>query len=537
MCGIWAYISSTPITAEDYENYVQRLEDRGPEGLSVQQITPNIVLGFTRLAINGLTPQGMQPMHHNGIYAVTNGEIYNYASLAKEFSFIMTTGSDCEIIPKLYERLGDNIWASLDGVFGTVLVDTTTNKVIVARDPYGVRPLFYGECGTGLIISSEIKGLIGLASNIKPLEPGTFLKVDTLSLSREQSRWHQVPFLKVPALADEISAAEALRIALEQAVKKRLMTERPCAALLSGGIDSSLIAALVQRELKAAGAPPLKTFSIGFEGSEDLKYAKMVAEHIGSEHHEIISTPDQFFATIPEVIKAIESYDTTSVRASVGNWSVAKAIKELSDCKVVFNGDGSDEVLGGYLYFYNAPTPTEFENETTRLLQDIHMYDVLRSDRSISSHGLEPRTPFLDRQFVATAKAISTTLRQPIKGKQVEKWILRRAFQDTGLLPDAVLWRKKEAFSDGVSGKTKVWYEEIADRVPSAPVTITDHLLPKTKEQSYYRSIFEELYPNCSHVIPYFWMPSWSTATDPSARTLNVYVTEKSDTSTANKDE
>lgn len=537
MCGIWAYISSTPITAQDYENFVQRISDRGPEGTRVQQITPNIVLGFTRLAINGLTPNGMQPMYHNGMYAVTNGEIYNYKELAKEFNLEMTTGSDCEIVPKLYERLGDHTWASLDGVFATILVDTILHKAIITRDPYGVRPLFYGEYGTCLIISSEIKGLIGLASNIKSLEPGTYLNVDTLTLSREQSRWHQVPFLKVPALADEVTAATALRTALEQAVKKRLMTERPCAALLSGGIDSSLIAALVQSELKAAGAPPLKTFSIGFEGSEDLKYAKMVADHIGSDHHEIISTPDQFFAAIPEVIKAIESYDTTSVRASVGNWSVAKAIKELSDCKVVFNGDGSDEVLGGYLYFYNAPTPTEFELETTRLLKDIHMYDVLRSDRSISSHGLEPRTPFLDRQFVATAKAISTSLRQPIKGKQVEKYILRKAFEGTNLLPDAVLWRKKEAFSDGVSSQTKAWYEEIADRVPSSQITITDHLIPKTREQAYYRSIFEELYPNCSHVIPYFWMPNWSTATDPSARTLSVYASEKSDATEGPKGE
>ena len=187
------------------------------------------------------------------------------------------------------------------------------------------------------------------------------------------------------------------------------------------------------------------------------------------------------------------------------------------------DGDGSDEVLGGYLYFYNAPTPTEFENETTRLLKDICYFDVLRSDRSISTHGLEPRTPFLDRQFVATAKAISTQLRQPIKGKQPEKWILRQAFQDTGLLPDAVLWRKKEAFSDGVSSQTKAWYEEIADRVPVVDQQHYTHLPPKTPEQCYYRSIFEEIYPNCAHVIPYFWMPAWSKTTDPSARTLNVY--------------
>ncbi len=523
MCGIWAYISRDPINVETYETYVQRLQDRGPEGTRLVQVAPNIVLGFTRLAINGLSEAGMQPMEHNGSFAVTNGEIYNYRELAKEFGLEMTTGSDCEIIPKLYDRLGNEVWAALDGVFATVLVDIKLGKAIIARDPYGVRPLFIAnDPKGGILISSELKGLVGVAdlTTAKQLEPGTFLNVDTRSLEHEQQRWHQIPFLKIPL---EEQAAQAIRVALENAVKKRMLTERPVAALLSGGVDSSLIAALVQRELKAVGAPPLKTFSIGFEGSEDLKYAKMVAEHIGSDHHEIIRTPDQFFESIPEVIKAIESYDTTSVRASVGNWNVAKAIKELSDCKVVFNGDGSDEVFGGYLYFYNAPTPTEFENETTRLLKDICYYDVLRSDRSISSHGLEPRTPFLDRQFVATAKSIATSLRQPIKGQQPEKWLLRTAFQDTGLLPDAVLWRKKEAFSDGVSGITKAWYEEIADRVPSTEHQEYSHLPPKTPEQAYYRSIFESIYPNCSHVIPYFWMPLWSKTTDPSARTLTVY--------------
>ncbi len=538
MCGIWAYISKTPIEAANYENYVQRLYDRGPEGTQIVQVTPNIVLGFTRLAINGLSEAGMQPMEHNGIYSITNGEIYNYRELAKEFSLEMTTGSDCEIIPKLYEQIGNEVWAALDGVFATVLVDTKLKRTFIARDPYGVRPLFIADdANGGLVISSELKGLVGIAdlATVRQLSPGTFLNVDNISCVANQQRWHQTPFLKIPL--EQEQATLAIRVALENAVKKRLMTERPVAALLSGGVDSSLIAALVQRELKAVGAPPLKTFSIGFEGSEDLRYAKMVAEHIGSDHHEIIKTPDQFFESIPEVIKAIESYDTTTVRASVGNWNVAKAIKELSDCKVVFNGDGSDEVLGGYLYFYNAPTPLEFELETTRLLKDIHMYDVLRSDRSISSHGLEPRTPFLDRQFVATAKAIATTLRQPIKGQQPEKWILRKAFETTNLLPDAVLWRKKEAFSDGVSGQTKAWYEEIADRVPSIEHQEYRHLQPKTPEQAYYRSIFENIYPNCSHIVPYFWMPMWSKTSDPSARTLTVYNDQKTDATCSAKDE
>lgn len=278
----------------------------------------------------------------------------------------------------------------------------------------------------------------------------------------------------------------------------------------------------------------LQTFSIGFEGSSDLYYARMVAEKIGSQHHEIISTPDEFFRVIPDVIRAIESYDITSVRASVGNYLVSKAIRERSDCKVVFNGDGSDEVFGSYLYFYRAPTDEAFEAETTRLLKDICYFDVLRSDRSISSHGLEPRTPFLDRQFVQVAKAIPTALRRPTNLRK-EKQILRVAFENEDLLPSEVLWRRKEAFSDGVSGQEKSWYQEIADRLMSSgelpgnweeEAKKFKHLPPKTAEAYYYRKIYEQYYGsyNAEKALPYFWMPRWSGETsDPSARTLSLY--------------
>ena len=329
-------------------------------------------------------------------------------------------------------------------------------------------------------------------------------------------------------------ACSSLRFALEEAVGKRMMTERPVAALLSGGIDSSLIASLVQRNLRNLNLPSLQTFSIGMKGSEDLRHARMVADWIGSKHTEIVLTAEDFFKAIPPVIRAIETFDTTSVRASVGNWLVCKAIKEQSECKVVFNGDGSDEVFGSYLYFYNAPTDALFEEESQRLLDDIYMFDVQRSDRSISSHGLEPRTPFLDKQFVAVARSLPTCWRRPIKGRQVEKWILRRAFDDGLTLPSAVLWRKKEAFSDGVSSQEKSRYQEIQERVmPYMPEEWYEkgkrqytHLPPQTPEQYYYRYIFEAEFTRIPSqtCIPYFWMPRWSPgATDPSARTLEVY--------------
>jgi asparagine synthase (glutamine-hydrolysing) len=299
-------------------------------------------------------------------------------------------------------------------------------------------------------------------------------------------------------------------------------------------VDSSLIASLVQKNLKRMGAPPLKTFSIGMPGSTDLLYAKKVADWIQSDHTEIILTPDDFFKAIPEVIHSIETYDTTTVRASVGNWLVSREIAKRCPAKVVFNGDGSDEVFGSYLYFYNAPDNRAFEEEVTRLLDDIYLFDVLRSDRCISSHGLEPRTPFLDKQFVNVARSIATVWRRPIKGQRVEKWLLRRAFDDGVTLPSDVLWRQKEAFSDGVSSAQKSWYEEIQERVKNmVPEDWKEraqrsysHLTPQTPEQFYYRYLFEADFgknpvQTCVH---YFWMPRWSPgATDPSARTLSVY--------------
>jgi asparagine synthase (glutamine-hydrolysing) len=313
---------------------------------------------------------------------------------------------------------------------------------------------------------------------------------------------------------------------LTSAVKKRMMMERPVAALLSGGLDSSLIAALVQKELLDSGKPALKTFSIGFEGSEDIRHARLVADHIGSDHTEIIMTPAEFFDAIPEVIKDIESFDITTVRASVGNWLVSREISRRTDCKVVFNGDGSDEVLGGYKYFYYAPSDEAFESETSRLLQDIHMFDVLRSDRSISSHGLEPRTPFLDKQFVAVAKSISTSVLRPVRDEYLEKQILRLAFNN-GLLPSSVLFRKKEAFSDGVSGLEKSWYQECQERAEGivglkwrGEAEKFKYLTPITAEAYYYRKLFNQYYGSAETCIPYYWMPKWVRASDPSARTL-----------------
>lgn len=536
MCGILALLGNPSFNPEPY---LIHLKGRGPEQSAHKTVLCGyqpVHLGFTRLAINGLTAAGDQPMRQaNGLHWICNGEIYNYKDLAARHGITLAEGSsDCQVLGQLYEHYADDLptfFRAIDGVFALIIVDSVRARVVVGRDPYGVRPLFMADGA----FASEMKALPS-TKNVQAFQPGSYA-VWSFTDPRAPTplvhyQYHNIPFLKVPTLADQEAAERCVAEALEVAVKKRMLTERPVAALLSGGIDSSLIAALVARELRAAGnvantveqreqhIPPLKTFSIGFAGSEDLRYARMVASWIGSDHHEIIATPDEFFAAIPEVIRAIESYDTTTVRASVGNYLVAKAVAQHSDCKVVFNGDGSDEVFGSYMYFYSAPSDEAFEAESERLLRDIHLFDVLRSDRSISSHGLEPRTPFLDKQFVATARAVATRLRRPIAGERPEKWILRRAFADSGLLPNDVLWRKKEAFSDGVSGPQKLWYQEIQERVP----TFTGENEAEA-ERKYYKSLFDQYYPGCEGVtVPYRWMPRWSPgATDPSARTLDTY--------------
>ena len=338
---------------------------------------------------------------------------------------------------------------------------------------------------------------------------------------------------------------------LHAAVNKRcLTTERPIACLLSGGLDSSLVAGLVKNYHDTYNLynNKLETYSIGLEGSEDLKYAKFVADYLETNHTEIIVTEDDMFNAIPEVIRAIESYDTTTVRASIGNYLLGKYISTHSDAKVIFNGDGSDELFGGYLYMNKCPDDIEFDKETRRLLKDMYMFDVLRSDKSISSHGLEPRTPFLDRSLVNFILSIPPDLRNhknypqitktydntTVEKSSIEKYILRRSFSKNNfkdcngnqIIPDNVLWRKKEAFSDGVSGHGRSLYQILQEKIANvmnANANGDKYECCIETEKKYYKAIFDEAYPNCEHILPYFWMPKYTNATDPSARTLQFY--------------
>jgi len=440
---------------------------------------------------------------------------------------VPTSGSDCEVIIYLYLKYGiEQTLQMLDGVFAFCLLDTRKNNLYVARDPFGVRPMFMLNRNNEYYgFASEIKSLIGYQTldhkvEIVPFQPGTYSLFTRSTLEwqpvLQNSRWHTIAF----SSNDSIFSIDVLREALIQSVKKRCnTTERPIACLLSGGLDSSLITALVKQHVKGI----LETYSIGMEGSVDLKHARIVADYLETKHTEIVLTEDDFFNAIPEVIQAIESFDVTTIRASIGNYLIGKYIAQHSEAKVIFNGDGADEICGGYLYMHSCPDPIEYDRETRRLIKDIHLFDVLRSDRCISSHGLEPRTPFLDRNFVNTYLSISPNIRFSSQTKMT-KYLLRKAFtnKDSPILPDCILWRTKEAFSDGVSRQTRSLYNIIRERVSA-----------ELDEKTYYKNIFLQYYPlseeNCKKVTPYYWMPKYVDAIDASARTLELY-TEKMNT-------
>lgn len=570
MCGIYALLNGKQNLCLHSINKEKFLlgKNRGPEHTNFYNDPKyDYTLGFHRLAINGVNEEkSNQPFEIENINLICNGEIYNHKKLYDLMKVVPYSRSDCEVIIHLYIKYGiKQTLQLLDGVYSFILIDKRddTPKVYLARDTYGVRPLFYGVSKSAWFFSSEMKqihessggtsGCYLYHNDIYQYKPGCYScfkynKTKFEPFSEEKNKYvnemelvhYNSPntFINYQIDSEEY-ACSIIRNSLIDAVQKRVEnTEREIACLLSGGLDSSLIAALVNSFCEQGN---LHTWSIGFEGSEDLKYAKMVADHLGTKHHSIVLKESDFLNAIEKVIYTIESYDTTTVRASVGNWLISKYIKENSDAKVVFNGDGSDEVTGGYMYFHCAPDELEFDNECRRLLENIHYFDVLRSDRSISSHGLEARTPFLDRSFVQNYLSIPTNFRYHKGNNQCEKYLLRKAFENDNILPQEVLWRTKEAFSDGVSKQTRSWHtiiKEYSRKIFSVPdglnesvfvekhvklMNIKDGITPKTLEQLHYRMVYDKYYKNQYNVIPCFWMPRYVKATDASARTLDIY--------------
>lgn len=511
MCGILCVAGN--VDADAFKVGLDALSPRGPDASQI--ITQDCVsMGFARLAINGNDTASMQPFCQDDVHLMCNAEVFNHKELEEELKYTPTSGSDCEVLMEGY-----NLWtfpelcSRMDAEFAMVVHDTKSKILWVARDPYGVRPLFWGKntWDNTHYFCSELKGLKGVCDNVTQFTPGWFMGISLNGRPEMFQYARYTEFVYGPKICMEADkAAERVNILVSRAVKKRLMCQNGgVCCLLSGGLDSSLVAALAQKY----STEPIYTFSVGMEGSPDLEYAKKVADHIGSIHTTICHHKDKFLRAIPEVVKIIESYDTTTVRASVGNYLVGQFIRENTDFKVVLNGDYADEVCGGYLYMKLAPTDEEFEKECRRLVQNIHYFDSLRSDRTICAHGLEARAPFADKQFVEFYMKLARRVTSP--PDQMEKYLLRKAFDGTGLLPPEVLWRSKEAFSDGVSQQGQSWHTMAQEHAKKEG---------HESEDAYYKSIFDGEYGiENRKVIPYKWMPKFCEATDPSARTLKIY--------------
>lgn len=551
MCGIWAVFGSDENVSVQC-NAVHKISHRGPDAFRIENINhlQNCCLGFHRLAIVD-DIRGMQPLRlytHPYIWLIYNGEIYNHKTLDKEYDLSLSTEVDGEPIIHLYEKYGAEAMAKqLDGVFAFCILDTVNRKVVLGRDTYGVRPLFRFQTEQGfLAVCSEAKGLFGLSHSlsddevhIEPFPPG---HIEIYNLDKDGRAFLDKRILfnkpgQAPAYKTKVDPSsfgldikKNIRVLLEAAVEKRLMADRRIGCLLSGGLDSSLVAALLMKLIKKKGISyPIQTFAIGLEGSPDLIAAKKVADFLGTEHHEVLMTPEEGLEAIESVVYHLESYDITTVRASVGMFLLSKYIKEKTDTTVILSGEGSDELAQGYIYFHRAPSVTEADKESHRLLNDLYLYDVLRGDRTTAAWGLEIRVPFLDHQFTSYYLSVDPELRRPTEG--IEKYLLRSAFSDSDLLPNEILWRPKEAFSDGISSVTRSWYqiiqdhcnEQINENELKAAATQFPHNTPKTKEALYYRRLFEKYYSHKASWIPYMWMPKWSDTSDPSARTLKHY--------------
>ncbi|KAF7648518.1 hypothetical protein LDENG_00155790 [Lucifuga dentata] len=476
--------------------------------------------------------------------------------LKTQFKFDCHTEVDGEILLHLYDRMGIQKMASLlDGVFAFVLLDTANRKVFLGRDTYGVRPLFKLLTDDGfLAICSEGKGLTDIShamstpANIIPFLPG-HVEVFNLKQNGKVQSVQMAPFHcctqepshavcdaveRLPSGFDEETVKSNIRALFENAVRKRLMANRRIGCLLSGGLDSSLVAAtLVKLAKEEKFQYPIQTFSIGSEDSPDIIAARKVAAHIGSEHHEVNFTAEEGIQVVDEVIFHLETYDITTVRASVGMYLVSKYIREKTDSVVIFSGEGSDELTQGYIYFHKAPSAKAAAEDSIRLMKELYLFDVLRGDRTTAAHGLELRVPFLDHRFTAYYLNLPQEMRIPKHG--IEKHLLRESFKGLNLIPDEILWRPKEAFSDGVMSVKKSWYSCLQDHLESKvndeqmekAQKIFPHNPPSTKEAFYFRQVFEKHYPGRAHWLPHFWMPRWIPATDPSARTLSIYKGSK----------
>ena len=593
MCGIWTYIDllniiNINIINKAYSSFIS-MKNRGPDLSIYQVIKNNIIIGFHRLGIMDLTFHANQPFiiedNQRTIVFICNGEIYNFKELIVNHNLPITNNSDCMTIPQLYIKYYKNnsindflnlFTNEIKGEFAFILLEfdhlQNLSEIIIGRDKIGIRPLYYhkpNNKSTKLLFSSEIKGMTFFDDNIEEFNPGNLMsiKIDNITNQfkynyynfnniyniKQLSYFNNINGIKVKNEyfsiddydtynLDEINYnntiisqyLEDIRNSVINSVKRRLISEKPIAFLLSGGVDSSLVAAIASKLLKI----PINTFCCGMTEGTDLLYARKVAEHIKSNHTEVFFTEKEGLEVLDDVIYTTETWDTTTIRASVGQYLVCKHIGTKTDSKVIMVGEGPDEVCSSYLFNYYAPNGKELHEAAIDYVKNIHIYDGRRADRCISRWGLEGRVALLDPEFIEAYWKLPSEWRHP-KYKGIEKWWLRKAFESTNILPPEVLWRKKEAFSDGISGKTKSWFEIIQDHIktiiPENEYKTDILITAPTIESYYYKKKFIEYFGiNRLNIIPGYWQPKWTINNtgeiintteyvDPSARTLKVY--------------
>lgn len=546
MCGIVSIFNIQQQTSELRQKALrmsQKIRHRGPDWSGIY-CGKTAILAHERLSI--VDPEsGKQPLFSvdgKQILAV-NGEIYNHKEIRKQYEgkYAFQTGSDCEVILALYRDKGIDFLEDISGIFAFALYDEENDSFLIARDQIGVIPLYIGYDSDGKVyVASELKALEGQCERYEPFLPGHYY----WSKDPGMKRWYKRDWFDYDAVKDNPASSEDIRQALRNAVKKQMMSDVPYGVLLSGGLDSSVISAITQsyseRRIEdnsqtKAWWPRLHSFAVGLKGAPDLAKARMVADHIGTVHHEINYTIQEGLDAIRDVIYFIETYDVTTVRASTPMYLLARVIKSMG-IKMVLSGEGADEIFGGYLYFHKAPSAEEFHKETVRKLSKLYLYDCLRANKSLAAWGVEGRVPFLDKEFLDVAMRTNPAAKM-CPGKTMEKRIVREAFSD--MLPEEIVWRQKEQFSDGVGyswidtlkkmTEELVTDEQMAHAAERFPINT-----PMCKEEYYYRSIFEEHFPSesaarsvpheasvaCSTAIAIEWDEAWKNMNEPSGRAV-----------------
>ena len=525
----------------------KKIRHRGPDWSGIYS-DDKTVMAHERLAI--VDPaSGKQPLFSEDqkLILAANGEIYNHQDIRKQYEskYAFQTQSDCEVILALYQDKGVDFVDDLNGIFGFAIYDVEKDEYFIARDHMGIIPLYMGWDQNGTFyVASELKALEGFCTKIELFPPGHYMS----SKNGELVQWYKRDWDEFAAVKENETHISEIKIALEDAVHRQMMSDVPYGVLLSGGLDSSVISAVAKRyssrrvetnDETDAWWPQLHSFSVGLEGSPDLAAAQIVADHIETVHHEIKFTIQEGLDAIKDVVYNLETYDITTIRASTPMYLMARVIKSMG-IKMVLSGEGADELFGGYLYFHKAPNAQEFHEETVRKLSKLHMYDCLRANKSLAAWGIEGRVPFLDKEFMDVAMRINPEDKM-INGERMEKWVVRKAFE--GMLPESVVWRQKEQFSDGVGYSWIDTLKEVVDTEVSDEQLANAHFrypiqTPQNKEEFYYRSIFESHFPSdaaalcvpqepsvaCSTKIALEWDETFKNMNDPSGRAVaNVH--------------